>query len=80
MGSFDANWETIGEISPTNCKFSSFTLYNRRKSAKVCLPLLPPISGHMIIQLEGHFCFDLECSRARVVCENCTTVTTIANV
>ena len=34
------------------------------KSAKVCLPLLPPISEHVIIQLGGYFCFIFEYSRA----------------
>ena len=34
------------------------------KSAKVCLPLLPPISEQVIIQLGGYFSFISEYSRA----------------
>ena len=36
----------------------------KTKSAKVCLPLLPPISDHVIIQLGGYFSLIFEYSRA----------------
>ena len=37
---------------------------NRQNRLKVCLPLLPPISDHVIIQLRGYFSFIFKYSRA----------------
>ena len=42
---------------------------NRKKSAKVCLPLLPPISDHVIIQLRGYFSFIFNTPVHSVMCK-----------
>ena len=63
---------TYGLIASA-CKLRCFEYENKKveqvintqtKSAKICLPLLPPISGHVIIQLGGYFSFISEYSRA----------------
>ena len=41
----------VGAGHNNNCQI----ILKYTKSAKVCLPLLPPISGHVIIQLRGYF-------------------------
>ena len=50
----------IGAGHSNNCQI----ILNQTKSAKVCLPLLPPISDHVIIQLRGYSNFIFEYSRA----------------
>ena len=50
----------VGTGHNNNCQI----ILKYTKSAKVCLPLLPPISDHMIIQLRGYFSFIFEYSRA----------------
>ena len=45
------------------------------KLAKVCLPFLPPISGHMMIQLDDTSVLFLNTSVHSAVCERCTAIT-----
>ena len=51
-------------LSYNNSKAKAITHSIIDKIGKVCLPLLSPISVHMIIQLVGYFSFNSEYSRA----------------